>query len=101
MCVCVCVSVMCVSLMSVCVCVCVCAYICVVCVCDVHVCVFQAFEHLLQLELVRPVDSGACKVQREYQLMRLMLEHGQVMEALQRYPQCPTDVKQWALSAFA
>lgn len=63
------------------------------------VCV-QAFEHLLQLELVRPVDAGVCKVQREYQLMRLMLEHSQVMEALQRYPQCPTDVKQWALSAF-
>uniref|UniRef100_A0A8C1KNW3 Origin recognition complex subunit 4 n=1 Tax=Cyprinus carpio TaxID=7962 RepID=A0A8C1KNW3_CYPCA len=63
--------------------------------------VMKAFEHLLQLELVRPVDSGVCKVQREYQLMRLMLEHGQVMEALQRYPQCPTDVKQWALSAFA
>uniref|UniRef100_A0A8C1BJ13 Origin recognition complex subunit 4 n=1 Tax=Cyprinus carpio carpio TaxID=630221 RepID=A0A8C1BJ13_CYPCA len=62
--------------------------------------VMKAFEHLLQLELVRPVDSGVCKVQREYQLMRLMLEHGQVMEALQKYPQCPTDVKQWALSAF-
>uniref|UniRef100_A0A673MBE3 Origin recognition complex subunit 4 n=1 Tax=Sinocyclocheilus rhinocerous TaxID=307959 RepID=A0A673MBE3_9TELE len=60
--------------------------------------VMKAFEHLLQLELVRPVDSGVCKVQREYQLMRLMLEHGQVMEALQKYPQCPTDVKQWALS---
>ncbi|XP_051997439.1 origin recognition complex subunit 4 isoform X2 [Xyrauchen texanus] len=63
--------------------------------------VMKAFEHLVQLELVRPVDAGACKVQREYQLMRLMLDHGQVMEALQRYPQCPTDVKQWALSAFA
>uniref|UniRef100_A0A672MNX5 Origin recognition complex subunit 4 n=1 Tax=Sinocyclocheilus grahami TaxID=75366 RepID=A0A672MNX5_SINGR len=54
--------------------------------------VMEAFEH--------PVDSGVCKVQREYQLMRLMLEHGQVMEALQRYPQCPTDVKQWALSGL-
>ncbi|XP_062852971.1 origin recognition complex subunit 4 [Trichomycterus rosablanca] len=62
--------------------------------------VFKAFEHLLQLELIRPVDGGVCKVQREYQLMRLMLDHTQVMEALQRYPQCPTDVKQWAVSAF-
>lgn len=61
----------------------------------------QAFEHLVELELVRAVDSAASKVQREYQLMKLMLEHGQVMEALQKYPQCPTDVKQWALSAFA
>lgn len=63
--------------------------------------VMKAFEHLVELELVRPVDSAASKVQREYQLMKLMLEHGQVMEALQKYPQCPTDVKQWALSAFA
>ncbi|XP_053494382.1 origin recognition complex subunit 4 [Ictalurus furcatus] len=62
--------------------------------------VFKAFEHLLQLELIRPVDGGMCKVQREYQLVRLMLDHTQVMEALQRYPQCPTDVKQWAVSAF-
>lgn len=62
--------------------------------------VFKAFEHLLQLELIRPVDTGVCKAQREYQLMRLMLDHTQVMEALQRYPQCPTDVKQWAVSAF-
>ncbi|TSK62662.1 Origin recognition complex subunit 4 [Bagarius yarrelli] len=62
--------------------------------------VFKAFEHLVQLELIRPVDTGVCKTQREYQLMRLMLDHTQVMEALQRYPQCPTDVKQWAVSAF-
>ncbi|XP_077101707.1 origin recognition complex subunit 4 isoform X3 [Siphateles boraxobius] len=71
---------------------------------SIHKCekpvVMKAFEHLLQLELVRPVDSGVCKVQREYQLMKLMLEHTQLMEALQKYPQCPTDVKQWALSAF-
>ncbi|KAK1798857.1 hypothetical protein P4O66_007139 [Electrophorus voltai] len=62
--------------------------------------VLKAFEHLLQLELIRPVDAGVCKVQREYQLMCLMLDQTQVMEALQRYPQCPTDVKQWASSAF-
>ncbi|XP_066519410.1 origin recognition complex subunit 4 isoform X2 [Hoplias malabaricus] len=62
--------------------------------------VIKAFEHLLQLELIQPVDAGVCKVQREYQLMRLMLDHTQVMEALQRYPQCPTDVRQWANSSF-
>lgn len=60
----------------------------------------QAFEHLQQLELVRPVD-GSPKTQREYQLMRLMVDHSQIMAALQKYPQCPTDIKQWALSAFA
>lgn len=60
----------------------------------------QAFEHLQQLELIRPLDSSSAKTQKEYQLMRLTLDHSQIMEALQKYPQCPTDVKQWATSAF-
>ncbi|XP_029304958.1 origin recognition complex subunit 4-like [Cottoperca gobio] len=62
--------------------------------------IMKAFEHLQQLEMIRPVDSSVVKTQREYRLMRLMLDHSQVMEALQKYPQCPTDVKQWAMSAF-
>uniref|UniRef100_A0A8C5B1Y7 Origin recognition complex subunit 4 n=1 Tax=Gadus morhua TaxID=8049 RepID=A0A8C5B1Y7_GADMO len=65
--------------------------------------VMKAFEHLQQLEVVRPVDAAAAvaaRAQREYQLVRLMLDHSQIMEALQKYPQCPTDVKQWAASAF-
>uniref|UniRef100_A0A668AMB6 Origin recognition complex subunit 4 n=1 Tax=Myripristis murdjan TaxID=586833 RepID=A0A668AMB6_9TELE len=62
--------------------------------------IMKAFEHLQQLELIRPVDASAAKTQREYQLMRLMLDQSQIMEALQKYPQCPTDVKQWAMSAF-
>ena len=60
----------------------------------------QAFEHLQQLELIRPADGSSAKQQREYQLMRLMVDNSQIMEALQKYPQCPTDVKQWAMSAF-
>ncbi|KAF3688389.1 Origin recognition complex subunit 4 [Channa argus] len=60
----------------------------------------KAFEHLQQLELIRPVEGSSAKTQSEYQLMRLMLDHSQIMEALQKYPQCPTDVKQWAMSAF-
>ncbi|KAL4635583.1 origin recognition complex subunit 4 isoform X2 [Arapaima gigas] len=62
--------------------------------------VLKAFEHLQQLELIRPVDTAASRTQKEFQLMRLLLDHSQMMEALQRYPQCPTDVKQWAASAF-
>lgn len=61
----------------------------------------QAFEHLQQLELIRPLDSASSRTQREYQLMRLMLDQSQIMEALQKYPQCPTDLKQWAMSALA
>ncbi|CAK6970846.1 origin recognition complex subunit 4 [Scomber scombrus] len=62
--------------------------------------IMKAFEHLQQLELIRPADSSAAKTQREYQLMRLMVDNSQIMEAMQKYPQCPTDVKQWAMSAF-
>uniref|UniRef100_A0A6Q2Z3R2 Origin recognition complex subunit 4 n=1 Tax=Esox lucius TaxID=8010 RepID=A0A6Q2Z3R2_ESOLU len=62
--------------------------------------VMKAFEHLQQLELIKSVDGSTGKIHKEYQLMKLMLDHNQIMEALQKYPQCPTDVKQWALSAF-
>ncbi|XP_063067807.1 origin recognition complex subunit 4 isoform X2 [Engraulis encrasicolus] len=63
--------------------------------------VIKAFEHLQQLELIRPVESSSAKIQKDYQLMKLLLDHTQVLEAVQRYPQCPTDVRQWATSAFA
>ncbi|XP_042169819.1 origin recognition complex subunit 4-like [Oncorhynchus tshawytscha] len=62
--------------------------------------VIKAFEHLQQLELIKSMDSSTAKIQKEYQLMKLLLDHSQIMEALQKYPQCPTDVKQWAMSAF-
>ncbi|KAM6945530.1 origin recognition complex subunit 4 isoform 2-T2 [Aplochiton taeniatus] len=62
--------------------------------------VIKAFEHLHELELIRSVEGSTAKIQREYQLMKLMLDHTQIMEALQKYPQCPTDVKQWAMSSF-
>uniref|UniRef100_A0A674C363 Origin recognition complex subunit 4 n=1 Tax=Salmo trutta TaxID=8032 RepID=A0A674C363_SALTR len=62
--------------------------------------VIKAFEHLQQLELIKSMDSSTAKIQKEYQLVKLMLDHSQIMEALQKYPQCPTDVKQWAMSAF-
>ena len=61
-------------------------------------CCFQAFEHLCALELVRPVDGSGVKVQKEYRLMSLLVETSQITEALQKYPGCPTDVKQWASS---
>uniref|UniRef100_A0A665TCN4 Origin recognition complex subunit 4 n=1 Tax=Echeneis naucrates TaxID=173247 RepID=A0A665TCN4_ECHNA len=62
--------------------------------------IMKAFEHLQELELIRPVDGSSAKTQREYRLMRLMLDHSQIVEALQKYPQCPTEVKQWGMSAF-
>ncbi|XP_077426840.1 origin recognition complex subunit 4 [Vanacampus margaritifer] len=62
--------------------------------------VMKAFEHLQQLEMIRPVDGPSAKTQREFQLMKLTLDNSQIIEALQKYPQCPTDIKQWGMSAF-
>ncbi|NXC20950.1 ORC4 protein, partial [Corythaeola cristata] len=63
--------------------------------------VMKAFEHLLQLELVKPIERPSVRVQREYLLMKLLLDNNQIMDALQVYPNCPTDVKQWAASSLS
>ncbi|NWS20974.1 ORC4 protein, partial [Pachyramphus minor] len=63
--------------------------------------VMKAFEHLLQLELVKPLERPSVRAQREYLLMKLLLDNTQIMEALQVYPNCPTDVKQWAASSLS
>ncbi|XP_063174455.1 origin recognition complex subunit 4 isoform X2 [Candoia aspera] len=61
--------------------------------------VMKAFERLQHLELIKPVEGPSNSVQREYLLMKLLLDNSQVIEALQVYPNCPTDVKQWATSS--
>ncbi|NXY35285.1 ORC4 protein, partial [Pomatorhinus ruficollis] len=63
--------------------------------------VMKAFEHLLQLELVQPLERPSARAQREFLLMKLLLDSSQIMEALQLYPNCPTDVKQWAASSLS
>ncbi|NXD43349.1 ORC4 protein, partial [Copsychus sechellarum] len=63
--------------------------------------VMKAFEHLLQLELVQPLERPSARAQREFLLLRLLLDSSQIMEALQLYPNCPTDVKQWAASSLS
>lgn len=64
--------------------------------------VLKAFEHLIALELVRPLEnSGGTKVQKEYRLMSLLIHPSQILTALQKYPNCPTDISQWASCAAA
>ncbi|XP_067405592.1 origin recognition complex subunit 4 isoform X1 [Emydura macquarii macquarii] len=63
--------------------------------------VMKAFEHLLQLELIKPIDGPSLRAQREFLLMKLLLDNNQIMDALQLYPNCPTDVKQWATSSLS
>jgi len=55
----------------------------------------------LALELVRSVDGSGTRIQKEYRLMSLLIHPSQIMDALQKYPNCPTEVKQWAQSAVA
>ncbi|XP_008945440.1 PREDICTED: origin recognition complex subunit 4 [Merops nubicus] len=63
--------------------------------------VMKAFEHLLQLELVKPLERPSARTQPEYLLMKLLLDNNQIMDALQVYPSCPTEVKQWAASSLS
>uniref|UniRef100_A0A182Q574 Origin recognition complex subunit 4 n=1 Tax=Anopheles farauti TaxID=69004 RepID=A0A182Q574_9DIPT len=54
--------------------------------------VLKAFEHLKQLELIAPVTgSGLSKVQKEYQLHRMLLTYGQIHQAVQRMQFLPTE----------
>uniref|UniRef100_A0A8C5PDT2 Origin recognition complex subunit 4 n=1 Tax=Leptobrachium leishanense TaxID=445787 RepID=A0A8C5PDT2_9ANUR len=63
--------------------------------------VMKAFEHLHQLELIKPLEGLSARAQKEYRLMNLLLDNTQISEALQKYPNCPTDVKQWAVSSLS
>jgi len=73
---------------------------------DDHMCVmvWKAFEHLCALELVRPAAGTSMsgghsqRVPAEYRMMTLHVDPSEIMDALQKYPNCPTDVKQWAAS---
>ncbi|XP_050076228.1 origin recognition complex subunit 4 [Anopheles maculipalpis] len=63
--------------------------------------VLKAFEHLKQLEFIAPVTGGSLtKVQKEYQIHRLLLTYGQIRQAVQRMPLLPTEVSQWEQSSL-
>ena len=60
----------------------------------------KAFERLVMLECVTPVsDSASSRLQKEFQLMRLMLDRQQIMNCIKTYPNCPTDLYYWATSS--
>ncbi|XP_052897245.1 origin recognition complex subunit 4 isoform X2 [Anopheles moucheti] len=63
--------------------------------------VLKAFEHLKQLELIELATTGSLsKVQKEYQIHRLLLTHGQIHQAVQRMQLLPTEVSQWEQSSL-
>lgn len=63
--------------------------------------ILKAYEHLKNLEIISPVSGGAAKVQKEFQMNKLMLTYGQIDQAVAKYPALPTEVAQWAQSSIA
>lgn len=61
----------------------------------------KAFEHLISLEFVYPEDEGSTTIQREYQTVMLLLTEDQIERAVLSYPNCPTDVVQWATNKMS
>ncbi|XP_053676348.1 origin recognition complex subunit 4 [Anopheles nili] len=63
--------------------------------------VLKAFEHLKHLEFITPITGDdLSKVQKEYQLHRLLLTYGQIAQAVQRMQFLPTEISQWAQSSL-
>ncbi|XP_062550599.1 origin recognition complex subunit 4 [Armigeres subalbatus] len=62
--------------------------------------VLKAYEHVKNLELIAPVSSSTSKIQKEYQLHRLLLTHGQINQAVSKTPNLPTEICQWAQSSL-
>ncbi|XP_072882263.1 origin recognition complex subunit 4 isoform X2 [Hemitrygon akajei] len=60
--------------------------------------ILKAFEHLHQLELIKSMEGVSVRTQKEFQLVKLLLDSSQIMDALHKYPHCPTDVRLWASS---
>lgn len=61
--------------------------------------ILKAFEHLVGLELLRFQDSTTTKLQMDYRPIALQVDHNQIIDAVNRFPDCPTDVKMWATSS--
>ncbi|XP_068716512.1 origin recognition complex subunit 4-like isoform X1 [Montipora foliosa] len=61
--------------------------------------VLKAFEHLIAVEFVKSIDSLAKNTPKEFKLVTLLVDPTQINEAVQKYPDCPTEVRQWAMNA--
>ena len=63
---------------------------------------YKAYEHLLSLELFKCTETvsqnASCK---EFKPMSLLLTPSQIKDIVHGYPECPTELRQWADSMFA
>lgn len=63
---------------------------------------FKAYEHLWSLELFKCTETiSQNTASKEYKPMLLLIDPAQICEIIQRYPDCPTELRTWVDSAFA
>lgn len=55
----------------------------------------KAFEHLIDLEIVKPVDHSSALL-KQYRSMRLLVTSKEIENAVLHYSGCPADVKRWS-----
>merc|ERR1711962_44545 len=57
----------------------------------------KAYEHLESLELFKQTERGGISsLAKEYKQMFMLINPTQIHEALRLYPDCPTELKNWA-----
>ncbi|XP_066929285.1 origin recognition complex subunit 4-like [Clytia hemisphaerica] len=62
---------------------------------------YKAYEHLISLELLKSTETLSINsTSKEFKAMTLLLEPSQIKEIVYRYPECPTELRQWADSMF-
>lgn len=59
---------------------------------------FKAFEHLVDLEIIRFTGSMAGSTPKRYRSIHLMVEPIQIEDALKRYPSLPPTLRNWLQS---
>ncbi|KAG8195682.1 hypothetical protein JTE90_003826 [Oedothorax gibbosus] len=62
--------------------------------------VMKAFEHLLDLELVKSTGDASTNGMKRYVLVRLLVAPDEVREAVDNYQHLPSQVKQWTKSTI-
>lgn len=61
--------------------------------------ILKRFENLKHQEFISPVGTDG-RVQKEYQMYRLLLFPDQIDNAVKKYHNLPTEVEQWCKSSF-
>lgn len=62
--------------------------------------VMKAFEHLLDLELVKSTGDASTTGMKRYVLVRLLVAPEEVREAVDNYQHMPSQIKQWTTSTI-